>query len=344
MILHETSSFYYKRNFAEPEVTEVIMRSAACVCVAVIVMSVVFTFCAAANNNCQLCTVNNGAMVGGAGAGAMAAGASSVEWGICGPIDLVIILDNTGSMAGAIDSIKAEMPDIIATAYNASGGDLRLGYITFDDSVYVRSNLTTNISAVMHAINTTYASGGAGAPEASDEAKNTSINNLPEGMRPDATGYMGYQYGNFTTPYRPNATKIVVLITDAPPGGFNDTKDTEDVTAMHTHALTARSKGIQVCDVFVPTHGDYAGQLAILRDDAETTGGAFTVVAPDGSGTGAAIKEIITRCGRAEGPAAVPIMSPIGIFAVAAMLLTVSIISIVRNNGGSGGMLRKRKP
>ena len=94
MILHETSSFYYKRNFAEPEVTEVIMRSAACVCVAVIVMSVVFTFCAAANNNCQLCTVDNGAMIGGAGA-------SSVEWGICGPIDLVIVLDDTGSMAGA---------------------------------------------------------------------------------------------------------------------------------------------------------------------------------------------------------------------------------------------------
>ncbi|MFQ6119614.1 MAG: fibronectin type III domain-containing protein, partial [Methanosarcinales archaeon] len=124
----------------------------------------------------------------------------SVAYGACGPIDLVIALDDTGSMWGAIGNIKTELPTIISTATTASGGDLRVGYITFKDNVVVRNNLTTNISAVMNSINGTVAGGGAGAPEASDEAKNTFVNNLPAGVRADSAGNLGTQIGNFTTP------------------------------------------------------------------------------------------------------------------------------------------------
>ena len=90
----------------------------------------------------------------------------AVEWGQCGPIDLVIVLDDTGSMGGAIDNIKAELPNIITTANTASGGDLRMGYITFKDNVTVHNNLTINISAVTDSINATVADSGAGGPEA----------------------------------------------------------------------------------------------------------------------------------------------------------------------------------
>ena len=34
-------------------------------------------------------------------------------WGKCGPIDLVIVLDITGSMGGALSTVKAEVPDIV---------------------------------------------------------------------------------------------------------------------------------------------------------------------------------------------------------------------------------------
>ena len=255
----------------------------------------------------------------------------SVEWGACGPIDLVIVLDDTGSMAGAINNIKAELPNIIATAYNASGGDLRMGYITFKDYVVVHNNLTTNISAVMDSINATFASGGAGGPEASDEAKNTAVNNLPAGTRTDAAGYTGTQIGDFTTPYRPEAVKIVVLITDAPPGGFNDIQDPADNVSMHTHAVMASSKGILMSDIFVPTGGDYAGQAAILKDDADTAGGVFLTVAANGSGTGDAINEIVAMCG-APGPtpppASVPALTPIGLIALAGLLSVIAAVSI----------------
>lgn len=203
-----------------------------------------------------------------------------------------------------------------------------MGYITFKDDITVHNNLTTNISAVMDSINATFASGGTGGPEASDEAKNTAVNNLPGGNRADSTGYIGTQYGNFTTPYRPEAVKIVVLITDAPPGGFNDIQDPADNDAMHTHAVTAKSKGILMSDIFVPTGGDYAGQAAILKDDADTTGGVFITTAADGSGTGAAINEIVARCGGAPPPAPVPTLTPIGLIALIGLLSVIAAISI----------------
>ncbi|MBA7551552.1 hypothetical protein ES705_44096 [subsurface metagenome] len=231
-------------------------------------------------------------------------------------------------MGGAISNITAELPNIITTANTASGGDLRMGYITFNDSVTVRNDLTTNISAVRDSINATGASGGAGAPEASDEAKNTAVNNLPGGSRADAAGNFGMQYRNFTTPYRAGAVKIVVLITDAPPGGFNDIQDPADNAAMHTHAVTAKSKGILMSDIFVPTGGDYAGQAAILKDDADTTGGVFITVAADGSGTGDAINEIVARCGGAPPAAPVPAMTPTGLIALAGLLSIVAAMSI----------------
>lgn len=54
---------------------------------------------------------------------------------LCGPMDIAIVLDNTSSMGGAIDNVKAALPTIISDAKNASDGDLRLGYITFRDTV-----------------------------------------------------------------------------------------------------------------------------------------------------------------------------------------------------------------
>ena len=218
-------------------------------------------------------------------------------WGDCGPIDLVIVLDDTGSMGDAITNIKTELPEIIEDAQIASAGDLRMGYITFKDNVTVRNALTDNLAAVQASIDATSAGGGAGTPEASDEAKNTAVNNLAGGTRDDSAGHSGTQIGDFTEAYRDDALKIVVLITDAPPGGFNDVWDTEDTEAMHTHALTAKDKDILISDIYVPTGGVNAAVAALLRDDAETSGGIYTEAESSGAGVGDAIKDIIASCG-----------------------------------------------
>jgi hypothetical protein len=155
--------------------------------------------------------------------------------------------------------------------------------MTFKDEVNVIHRLTVNVPLVQASIGTISASLGAGLPEASDIAKDTAINNL----------------NGFDEPWRGAAVKILILITDAPPGGLDNVKDAADIARMHNVALNALSKDILVSDVFVPTGGDYDGQRAILQDDASTSGGVFTETAATGEGTGAAIGEIIKNCGKA---------------------------------------------
>lgn len=225
--------------------------------------------------------------------------------GICGPMDIAIVLDRTLSMGSALGDIKTELPSIINQAKIASGNDLRVGYITFEsaekppfkDAVTVQLPLTTmdaaGTTAVLNKIMTTALDNGGNLPEASDEAKDTAVNNLPP--RPGQTG-------DFSSPaWRANPVlKIVVLITDAPPGGFDDPPTTTPAAKAHMHAVaqTAAAKNILVSDVFVPTAGDYAGQAAILKDDADTSNGVFTVAQANGTGTGNAIKTIISNCGK----------------------------------------------
>jgi von Willebrand factor type A domain len=196
-------------------------------------------------------------------------------------MDVAIALDDTGSMGGAIDNVRMELPSIISQAEAASGGDLRLGYLTFKDDVTVHHELTTDLPAVQTSISAALASEGNAQPEASDIAKSNAVNNT----------------GGFSEPWRAVATKVLILITDASPGGTNDVTDPEDIARMSDAALAAKSKGIRVSDVFVPTEGDYAGQAAILREDAETSEGGFITTNPDGTGTADAIKGIIERCG-----------------------------------------------
>lgn len=222
----------------------------------------------------------------------------AVEDATCGPMDIAIALDDTGSMGGVIDNIKTELSNITQQALNASGGDLRMGFVTFKDAVTVHNELTTDIAAVEASINSASASGGANGPEASDEAKNTTINNL--GPRPGQTG-------DFSEQWRNDTVNILILITDAPPAGFNDAMDPEDVARMHDVAVQANSSGIKVSDVFVPTAGDYMGQAAILQDDANTTGGAFITTFPNGTGTADAIKSVIEACGGTEPENSMPV-------------------------------------
>ncbi len=80
---------------------------------------------------------------------------------VCGPMDLVFVIDTTGSMGGAIGSVAAELPNIIATA-NYFSCDLQLGLVTFGDQVVVNQQLTVNQAAVQASIAALTAGGGGG--------------------------------------------------------------------------------------------------------------------------------------------------------------------------------------
>lgn len=229
----------------------------------------------------------------------------------CGPLDVVFVIDDTGSMSGAIGNVKTGIGNLIAKIDLASNGDYQLGLVTFKDNVTVRNDLAVdNDAAVRASIDAMLATGGAGLPEASDEALNTVIHGHDE---VDRTG--GEQMGDFNGVFRPNATKIVVLVTDALPGGFDDafSEGIDDVNAGN-RAIEARDKAIKISAIYVSTSLE-TGAVAqgtslndvtassipeIMQTYATTTGG-FYLNTSDGTGVSNAVGFVIDACGSGTG-------------------------------------------
>lgn len=196
----------------------------------------------------------------------------------CGPIDIVFVIDDTGSMGGAINNVKAGINSIIndVTAYSA--GDYQMGLLTFKDTVTVRNALAPgNAAAVAANVLSLSASGGSNTPEASDVAVGAAV------------GFPNWRAG---------ALKIIVLVTDAPPGGSDDTytPGVDDANA-NQRALDAAARQIRIASVYVPTNNDPTTR-AIMQNYANKTNGVYKETAPDGSGTADAIRSMLLSCGR----------------------------------------------
>ncbi len=213
----------------------------------------------------------------------------------CGPTDVVFVVDTTGSMGGVLDNVKAELPSIIAQIQAASGGDYRLGLLEFGTQVIVDVDLAGgNLDAIQSKIKGLVASGGDNEPEASDEALKTVIHGLKASDRA-----AGQQVGDFNGRFRDGASRIIILITDARPGGFHDsyTPGVDDVSAAQA-AKDAAAAGIHISAVYVPDFDSFAETIrAIMRGYASVTDGFYLEANKDGTGTAAAINDIISKCG-----------------------------------------------
>ncbi|KAF8523214.1 hypothetical protein JB92DRAFT_3081896 [Gautieria morchelliformis] len=129
-------------------------------------------------------------------------------------LDLVFIQDCTGSQGSYISSATKNIEEICASIF-ASGKlvhqeDLRVGLVAFrdhppQDHTYVTKTnpFTSDIKQVHQVLKTLYASGGGDGPEAVTAA-------LGEVLNMD---------------WRENASKMVVLIADAPPHGIGEFGD-----------------------------------------------------------------------------------------------------------------------
>jgi uncharacterized protein YegL len=205
----------------------------------------------------------------------------------CECLDLVLIIDDTGSMADAISNVQSGILDILALAEETCGS-VQAGLITFKDDIEVDVPFTFDLSQVSSAINALGATGGSWEPEASDEA-----------LREALTSTVCALTGDFdSSAWRDGCCKVTVLVTDANPGGCDDeyVDGVDDVNA-HLRALEAASMGISIGAIFVPTFGDPGGTITpIMLDYASTTGGVYGQTATDGNGTASAIEQIILNC------------------------------------------------
>ena len=237
-----------------------------------------------------------GASDGGSGGGGGGALDSGIPQQKCGPMDVAFVLDVTGSMGGAIGSVKAAIPQLLDQIVAASSGDYRAELVVFHDDVEVLEAFEEgNRATIQNLVSGLTAAGGNNEPEASDEALRTVIDAL--GPRPHQTGT--------AAPFRSNAEKIIVLVTDAHPGGFDDTytPGVDDVNA-NQRALDAKAAGIKISAVYIPDgpNGPVPDIVAIMQNYATKTGGIYTQAQPDGTGTADAIREIIAECGGGPPP------------------------------------------
>ena len=107
-------------------------------------------------------------------------------------LDLAIVFDNTGSMQPEIDAMKSKVKELTDTI-KASGLDASYSLVSFNDSVSVKTKWTKDQAIIKKNVDALYAEGGGDEPEDSMDAI-------------EAVLSMGF---------RPDAQKIVLVITDA---------------------------------------------------------------------------------------------------------------------------------
>lgn len=190
------------------------------------------------------------------------------------PLDCVLMIDDTGSMSGAIASVKLGVEDVVA-AIEATGTDARIALVTFKDRVTLHAPLERgNANAIRGALRRLNASGGRGTAEASDVALELVL----------------------SFDWRPNASRIVVLVTDAPPGGTDDRFAAEDEVRANTLAVLAAAHGIRIASVYVPTSTGTLAQAAkrVMQMYATVSEGVFIETERDGTNLADAVVAAIT--------------------------------------------------
>lgn len=226
-------------------------------------------------------------------------GASGAAQAQCGPMDVVFIIDNSASMLPVIDNVKTQVNKIADAVTTASGGDYQFGLVTMpsNDVVIALDMSPKNRAALQTAVNTMTNISSSGAGIAYDEALDAVLNHL--GPR---QGTIGKQTGTFTAKFRPAATKIIMIITDSNPQGF-DSDYLNHPDHAYQMAAQANSENIRIAGIFVPDGGgtDQAVDEPILQQVAAITGGSFQETAPDASDLSNVIVDVVDACGAAGG-------------------------------------------
>ena len=178
-----------------------------------------------------------------------------MTYGMSVPLDVLFLLDSTGSMDDEIKQIKTTMQSIAKRVSNLPANpDLRFGMVSYrdrDDTYVTRlHDFDRNVNRFQQTIRGVRASGGNDYPESLNQALHEAVN--------DAS-------------WRKNAIRLIFLIADAPP--HLDYPQDEDYAVEMTRA---REKGIKIFSV-ASSGLDQQGEY-IFRQIAQQTMGSFLFI------------------------------------------------------------------
>ncbi len=211
----------------------------------------------------------------------------------CGCMDVVLVVDVTGSVndgqANLLDP-DAGLPFVIDEALALSGNDLRVGLVTFTDSVFVRHTWTTDTEAVKDTIATLVTENGNLFPEASDEALHEVLSDISAGCFRAGPDF------NEASSFRPDCLKHALLITDALPGGCDDTftPGIDDVNA-DLRAQEAAAMSVVISTVYIADFPD-TRIVEIMQNYANKTRGLYALRPSNAEGVGQALQQALDRC------------------------------------------------
>lgn len=184
-----------------------------------------------------------------------------------GEIDLVFLVDETGSMGEYIEEVKRRLLEIIESIRHAPlCRSLRLGLVSYRDHPPQDRSfasrvvpLTDNIASIKKGVERMQASGGGDGPES-----------VTDGL-----------YDLVRLDWRPRAARVVVWVGDAPPHGVEPEGDAFPQGCPCGHhwyaqAENAREMGIVIHAVgCLPTLREYRGAEDVFKTVASTSRGLY---------------------------------------------------------------------
>ena len=188
----------------------------------------------------------------------------TMTYGLDFPLDVVFLIDSTGSMADEIHRIKATLESIARQVSNLPANpDLRFGMVSYrdrgDEYVTRLYPFDGNVRRFSEAIHNLQADGGDDYPESLNQALHEAVNDMG---------------------WREEAVRLIFLIADAPPH-LDYPQDKDYATEM----MRAQEKGIKVFSV-ASSGLDQQGEY-IFRQIAQQTMGKFLfILYPTGPGGG----------------------------------------------------------
>jgi hypothetical protein len=201
--------------------------------------------------------------------------------GATAPVDLVVVIDTSGSMTDEATDLSNKSAEAIKKAKQSCPSDLRVAWFGIEGT-WPGTNFSQSYRDYLH---------GLGVPE-------TDIVGTPKDQEDGAAAVMDLS-DHFN--WRPGAARAIFYLGDEALEGGNP-QDADDVTAANAAIATAQSQGVKVftyygseLGVAPPRSPDTVGEYARLA--AETGGQAFVEPVDNLGGFQAVLEKVICGAG-----------------------------------------------